>query len=594
MEKLESSHVAFGSAIKALGDNKIGGYLVRFSGPKDPDLVGDFFTKDTDFGPHLDHDIGLYYGHGFDPMMKARIVGMGKVTPDDAGLWFEAQLEARDDYDKYIAELIDAGKLSYSSGAVMVDREQKGNGSYEIKSWVLSEASLTPTPAEPRNLVMPVKAIKDGLFINRENLIPEAEQPEDARKASAPAVKNVPEHSQEKMKENENKEPEVKEAKAPEATVDVSAIVKGAVDEAVKSLTEQFAASQDTTSGQDVKAEILVKPASPGVLIPKTELGDSQTKAVAHWLKTGDTGAVKSMLGGDELGREVIEIKASNATDMNVGTAADGGNTVTDDMHGKIVRRRDEVDITKKVGVTRFTANGTTLDVPTDNEADSEFVSTAEAGTFDEDAPAIGQLVLTKVKYTKRTKFSYELLQDTSADIMNFVTDRVGIGMGKTFNDLFNTEVAANGSEFKVLAGTAAVAVDEPEDIALNSTNAFYSQSPERCSWVMAPATYNAISKLDDASIRRYANNQQGEWARSILGSPVYLSGKVDALGSGLKPILFGDFSYVAQLLDPTIQFLRDPYSLAASGQIQLYWYFRTDFGTSQAAAVGYARNITT
>ena len=43
----ENNLVAFGGEIKALGDGKIGGYLIRFSDENTPDLVGDFFNAKT-------------------------------------------------------------------------------------------------------------------------------------------------------------------------------------------------------------------------------------------------------------------------------------------------------------------------------------------------------------------------------------------------------------------------------------------------------------------------------------------------------------------------------------------------------------------
>jgi hypothetical protein len=58
-----------------------------------------------------------------------------------------------DEYAKMIYDLAKKGKLGFSSGAAshMVDREKVGK-SYEIKRWNLAEASLTPQPAESRNM----------------------------------------------------------------------------------------------------------------------------------------------------------------------------------------------------------------------------------------------------------------------------------------------------------------------------------------------------------------------------------------------------------------------------------------------------------
>lgn len=154
--------IAYGSEIKAVGNGRVEGYLVRFSTPKEPDLEGDFFSKETDFGIH--ERLPLYYHHGFDSRIKGRRIGAGNCSKDDIGIWFEAQMDMRDEYEKMIYSMVEAGKLGYSSGAIghLVDREPMGKA-YHIKCWPLGEASLTPTPAEPRNMVMPVKSLQELL-----------------------------------------------------------------------------------------------------------------------------------------------------------------------------------------------------------------------------------------------------------------------------------------------------------------------------------------------------------------------------------------------------------------------------------------------
>lgn len=150
--------VYFGSPVKMLPNGKVGGYLVRFSGPLDPDLTGDFFTKDTVFGPNVTPP--LHYHHGFDSTLKSRIIGESEWKIDNVGVWVEAQLAMRDEYEKQISEMVAKGQLSWSSGAVShtVEREAVGK-SYHIKTWIIGEASLTPTPAEPRNAAVSIKSI---------------------------------------------------------------------------------------------------------------------------------------------------------------------------------------------------------------------------------------------------------------------------------------------------------------------------------------------------------------------------------------------------------------------------------------------------
>ena len=203
--------IYFGDAVKVLGEGKVGGYLVRFSTERDPDLVGDFFTKDSDLGVEAGSRVPVYYQHGYDNHFKSKRIGRASVEYQDAGIWLEAQLEMRDEYERGLMELAEAGKLGWSSGAAghLVEREQVGK-SWHIKSWPIAEASLTPTPAEPRNTAVSVKSLYD---IEQE---PERE----------------PEPIEEVVMTEEVKAPEVKQE------LDIQALIKEAALEAVKLMQE--------------------------------------------------------------------------------------------------------------------------------------------------------------------------------------------------------------------------------------------------------------------------------------------------------------------------------------------------------------------
>lgn len=197
--------VYFGDAVKALGEGKVGGYLVRWGGNGDVDLTGDYFTKETDLGISEGDRLPVYYEHGYDPVIKSRRLGRGQIErTDDIGVWFEAQLELRDEYERKIYELAEAGKLGWSSqaGGSLVAKES-GLGGTRIATWPLAEATLTKSPAEYRNTAIPLKSI-----------YPEAEEPQ-------PAII----HEEEIMAE---------ETKVAPPELDVEALLKSAVADALK------------------------------------------------------------------------------------------------------------------------------------------------------------------------------------------------------------------------------------------------------------------------------------------------------------------------------------------------------------------------
>lgn len=150
-------------AVKALGNDRVGGYALLFGDATKTDLTGDYFTKSTEFWLEEfgDKRPMLYQHAAFDPATKSNpVVGTWDTfRVDDIGVWTEGQLKKAHKYKKAIEQLIEAGALGLSSGSapnlVLKTRKQRAN---EITRWPILEVSLTPEPAEPR--MTPVTAIK--------------------------------------------------------------------------------------------------------------------------------------------------------------------------------------------------------------------------------------------------------------------------------------------------------------------------------------------------------------------------------------------------------------------------------------------------
>lgn len=289
--------------------------------------------------------------------------------------------------------------------------------------------------------------------------------------------------------------------------------------------------------------------------------GDNETRALAHYIRTGDA-------------RALGETRASNDTDMNIVTGADGGYAVPTGHYQGIIAKRDESMLANMLNVLRVPGRGTTVDVPFDNGTANVFVSTAEAAAFDRDAPAIGKVSMTLVKYTKKIQMSLELLRDEDSRLLDFLTDYVGRAMALTHNSLLCTEVAANGTAVTLAAASAATAGDI--QTLVYSLKAEYA---DNAAWLMRRATEGAYRKLA-GSDWQYApafnntlntiNGGRGQF----WGFPVYNTESISAIGANAKSIVFGNFAFVGMREGDGFTFLRDPYGSAATGQINLYYYF--------------------
>lgn len=160
-QRMDDVLINFGGEIKSFGDGRLGGYLVKFGDPTDTDLVGDFFTKETDFGIEDGAKTPIYLNHrgplktrdGKQVVVKQKI-GEGTLKLDDAGVLIDAILYER---EKYEAALTSMG-WSSGTAAHLTDREPVGKA-WHIKSWPLGvDASATPRPCQPHKTALSLKA----------------------------------------------------------------------------------------------------------------------------------------------------------------------------------------------------------------------------------------------------------------------------------------------------------------------------------------------------------------------------------------------------------------------------------------------------
>lgn len=346
----------------------------------------------------------------------------------------------------------------------------------------------------------------------------------------------------------------------------------------LKGVDGQIAMLERVASEEARNAEFVRKPMRPdGVPMEMraSNRGDDPTKVEARamriYLRSGDGAALN-------------ELRASNDTDMNVGTSADGGYTVPTGHYNGIIARRDESMAANVLGVTRIPGQGTTVNVPIDGEDDGEFVSTNEAASFDRDAPAIGQVAMTLVKYTKKVELSYELLEDEDSRLMAFLDNFVGRGLAKTHNSLLVAALAAGGTAAVTFTTNSAITLDKIPELVYSLPDPYQDSA----AWFMRRATEGHIRGLSGTSNWYFAPNASGGVAprAELWGYPIVNSQAVAAIATVAKSVYFGNFQFVGLREAPGMTFLRDPYSGAATGQVKLFYYFRAVYKVLQAEAI--------
>jgi len=163
--------------IKAAGERRIGGYLLRFTQAGDLDLHGEYFSKATDLNLTSFPIAGkpILVEHGGDRRFKAIPIGLFDFSSEDEiGLYVEGRLYDVRDYERMLEEqatrqgktlnrddarraaelavkavdaLLGTGKAHFSSGALPQAVETSTDG--HIDRWYIIEGSVTLTPAEP-------------------------------------------------------------------------------------------------------------------------------------------------------------------------------------------------------------------------------------------------------------------------------------------------------------------------------------------------------------------------------------------------------------------------------------------------------------
>ncbi len=512
-------------ALKALGNGKVGGYLVLFSSADDPDLAGDFFTADTEFDIEDGQKTAVYYQHGLDATLKRRKLGSGTLKQDDVGIWLEAQLELRDEYEQAIYGLVEAGKCGLSSGtaAHLIEREAAGKAAH-IKRWPLGlDASITPTPCEPRTSVLPLKSLIES---TSPQATPQAAGDAATVTASAteigPIPESTPNHSQQ--------ETSIVEENATTNT-QPAADVAGLQSE-IKALRELI---ENAPALKSAGVEV------PNVIIKKDEGGaDAEVKSFKRFLRSGDASGLKATL---------VE-----------GTDANGGYLVPTQYADEIIRPLTNDSYLRMAGVgTRIMpVSGTDMIELPVMAYSAQAAPTAEKGTYaPASEPTFTMVAHKPYKATKLAKVSEELLQTSRFDVMSeIITPDWAQAFAERENTWFTrgngtTEpqgFTVGGQVGITLATGQTTTITDPVGAALDLYFSLDYKYRANAVFMMNDAVWALIRKQKDSTGNYITVGQSAgglsNVAGSIMGRPVITNNSMDVPAASKLTMAFGDFRY--------------------------------------------------
>ena len=532
-----------GDAVKALGGGKIGGYLVRYSTEQTPDLVGDFFTPESELGYH--ENLPVLYHHGQDRVIGKRIIGKARLRRDAVGLWVEAQLAMRDQYEKEIYALAQKGALGWSSGAVshMVEREQKTTGTAWVKTWWVAEASLTPTPAEPQNNALSIKSGDDS--INK-----------DAEEAPDTAITG---QTDEKTNNNE------------ELTMETSDEIKE-LKAAIASLTAQV----NEPKVEGAKMAPVVKGVG----------GDHDGgQAFKHWVRTGQ---MNYYTKGAEQDWSSTKTNALNET-----TTTEGGILVPEGLYAQIIAKRDEMSIIRTNGALVIQTNLDSVQVPVENARMTTAI-VAESGSYVAAEPTFTSNVVTIYKFGNQLRLTEELVADEQTNIMGYLSNGLGRAFGLMENQYCIAGTGSSQPKGLLTGGTAAItaasttAITAAELISLyHAMPEPYTTNPSEVVFITRNGTLGALRALASSSVFTFNLQPQGDQgAQQLYGHKVAVSGYMQAPTTGLKSLLVTNLAAGFIFIERAGMVMqRNPYLLQATGQVALFSTMRFGATTTVAEA---------
>ena len=561
--------ISYGGVVKSLDNGTITGQLIQFTTAKDPDLTGDYFSKESVI--QIGAEMPVYYMHGRDSKIGKTRIGTASIKQDDVAIWAETQLNLRNEYEKAIAKMAAAGKLGYSSGSLpyLMDRKVIGDGKSLITNWVVGEVSLTPMPAEARNIVS-VKSL---------STLPGGVAEDGEQNQSKPIHKESKD-----MDENE-----------------VKSIVAQSVAAALEEQNKAQKAIADAKAAQEAHDADVRREAEKSLMESLTKKGALRPKYhTTEPVKESDDGmrAFKTWLVTGEVNHELIEPDSSFAsikdgatkTAYNVGAGASGAYLVPDPLYQTIQAKRDLASWARQLPTQQFTTPADHILVPVEGTKMTKFVRTNENAAYNENEATMSQIDLILYKYTKVVLMSEEFMNYEGTNFDSWLSMRLGGAVAITENTLFSYGTGTadvQGVKVGATAGNSAATTQTlvPADLAawmglLGGGYHVQGQTgflmPNATKWYLKGQNIAGFFAFQPTpAVGPAAQNWQGAIGDAgFFGEPCAICDDYSAYTvTGITNVTgtYGNWNYYGIVEKPGMLIQRNPYLYMNTGQIGLF-----------------------
>jgi len=243
-----------------------------------------------------------------------------------------------------------------------------------------------------------------------------------------------------------------------------------------------------------------------------------------------------------------LEERAVQEGIKDAGTLNNGGLTVPDLVFNQIIEMLDNQSPAFQLAQKFSSVSGTLSIAREDDSRENKAGFVGELEDVKEIDTKLKSAQLTQKRVGAYIKLTQQLINDSGVDITNYavnlltkdvaraITNSIFLGKGGTeFNGVLNDpEVKA-----------AAVKGESSVEGLLTIFNSLHQSYSANAVWIVSPAVYDQILKLQDGDNRYLALNtdatsNQDVFKYTFLGRPLY---KEDALTGASQDLVFGDFS---------------------------------------------------
>ena len=254
-----------------------------------------------------------------------------------------------------------------------------------------------------------------------------------------------------------------------------------------------------------------------------------------------DTAALRSLLRGEKRSLEFVERRDVLKTNA--------GAPIPTSFYDQVILKARLVGPMLSVATTIATTGGENLQIPVLSTYSGATVA-AEAGAIGESDPAFGTFItMSAYKYSYLTQVSREMVEDSGVDILRFIADNVGQGIGYNVNTKLTVGTGTVEPKGIVAASTLGVTGSTAVSGAFSADNLIdLAYSVDGAARMMPGAAYMMNGKSIGAT--RKLRDTAGNYVFSpslavgvpdtLLGFPLYENPAMADAGTAAKSVIFG------------------------------------------------------